>query len=95
MPKKITWTEAQDMQIKRMRAEGRTWDEVAHALGQTRWAVIDRGRRVGARPPPSDFVAPPQDAHREALPAGHPVTWSAITEQTVLAGTAYRRIRPR
>lgn len=95
MPKKITWTEAQDMQIKRLRAEGRTWDDVCQTIGQTRWAVIDRGRRIGARLPPPDFIAAPPDPHREALPAGHPVTWSAITEQTVLAGVAYRRIPPR
>lgn len=95
MPKKITWTEAQDLQIKRLRAEGRTWDEVAMAMNQTRWAVMDRGHRVGARAPSTDSGVPVTDPSREALPAGHPVTWSAITRDTVLAGLPYRRIRPR
>ena len=63
MPRKITWTEAQDMQIRRLRAEGRTWDEIGTALGVTRWTVIERGRRVGAKPPPPGWVrAPPPPA---------------------------------
>ena len=31
MPRKITWTEAQDTTLKRMRAEGRSWDEIGAA----------------------------------------------------------------
>jgi hypothetical protein len=95
MPRKITWTEAQDMQIRRLRAEGRTWDEIGATMGLTRWTVIERGRRVGAKPPPPDFVPPPPDPNRDPLPAGDPVTWSAITSDTVLAGVPYTRIRPR
>lgn len=95
MPKRITWTEAQDLKIKRLRAEGRTWDEISVALDQTRWAVIERGRRIGARPPPPDFVPPPPDPNREPLPAGDPITWSAITRDTVLDGVAFVTIKPR
>lgn len=95
MPTKTTWTEAQDMQIKRLRAEGRTWDEISHALGQTRWCVIERGRRVGARPPPPGSQPAPPDPDRDPLPAGDPITWSAITRDTVLDGVPFtlRRLR--
>lgn len=95
MPKKATWTEAQDIQIKRLRAEGRTWDEISHALGLNRWAVIERGRRIGARPPPPGSPPPGHDANRDPLPAGSAVTWSAITRDSVLEGLPYRPIRPR
>jgi hypothetical protein len=95
MPRKITWTEAQDVQIRRLRAEGRTWDEIGAAMGLTRWTVIERGRRVGAKPPPPDFVPAPPDPNRDPLPAGSPVTWAAITQDTVLAGVPFKSFRPR
>jgi hypothetical protein len=89
MPKRLTWTDAQDTQLKRLRAEGGSWDAIAAALGLTCWAVMQRGRRIGARLPPPDFVAPPEDPMREPLPAGDPRTWGAITDGTVLEGTVY------
>lgn len=95
MPKKNTWTEAQDLQIKRLRAEGRTWDEISHTLGLTRWTVIERGRRLGARPPPPGSARAPIDPYRDALPAGDPITWSAITRGTVLDGVPFTPQRPR
>lgn len=52
MPRKIDWTEGQDMMIRRMRAESASWDVIAVAVGVTRWTVIERGRRLGARLPP-------------------------------------------
>ena len=72
MPKKLTWTDAQDSQIRRLRAEGASWDAIAAALGFTRWAIIERGRRIGAQAPPREFVPPPEDPHRDPLPPGHP-----------------------
>lgn len=89
MPKKLTWTEAQDTQIRRLRMEGASWDAVAAVLGLSRWTVIDRGRRIGARTPPREFVPPPEDPGRDPLPAGHPRTWGALTEGTVLADAPY------
>ncbi len=89
MPAKLVWTEAQDTQIRRLRAEGASWDMIAAILGLARWTVIERGRRIGARRPPREFVAPSEDLHREPLPAGHPRSWGAITEDTVLADTPY------
>jgi hypothetical protein len=89
MPKKLEWTAAQDAQLRRLRAEGATWDGIAAVLGLTRWAAMERGRRIGARRPPPDFVAPPEDPAREPLPAGHPRSWDGINAGTVLEGTPY------
>lgn len=80
MPKRIDWTEVQDMKIKRMRAERASWDAIAVAVGVTRWTVIERGRRLGARLPPPDFEPPPEDPDRPSLPAGHEATWEASSK---------------
>ena len=79
MPKKIEWTEVQDMKIKRMRAERASWDDIAIAVGVTRWTVIERGRRLGARLPPPISNRRPRMRTRPALPPGHPTTWEAIS----------------
>jgi hypothetical protein len=89
MPKKLVWTEAQDMQIRRLRREGACWDTIAAILGFNRWSVIERGRRIGARPPPREFVPPAEDPPRDPLPAGHPRSWGVITAGTVLENTPY------
>lgn len=60
MPKRIEWTEVQDLKIRRMRAESASWDSIAEAVGVTRWTAIERGRRLGARLPPPDFQPPPR-----------------------------------
>jgi hypothetical protein len=95
MPKKISWTEAQDLRIRRLRAEGSSWDEISDALGHSRWTVIERARRIGARPPPAGFPPQPDDPGREPLPAGSAASWGAITEGTTLQGVPYKPIRPR
>lgn len=89
MPPALIWTKARDLQLKRMRAEGATWNQIAAALGLSRFAVIERGRRIGARKPPPDQTPAPEDPERETLPAGHAVTWGSITAGTVLEGVAY------
>jgi hypothetical protein len=89
MPTKFIWTAAQDTQIRRLRAEGASWDGIAAILGLSRWSVIERGRRIGARPPARDFVPPPEDPARDPLPAGHPRSWDILTAGTVLENTPY------
>jgi hypothetical protein len=89
MPKKLEWSEGQDLIIRRMRMEGSTWDAIAAALGVSRYTAIDRGRRIGAERPPAGFCLPPEDPRREPLPAGHPRCWKAITDGTLLEGTPY------
>ena len=89
MPSKLVWTQAQDTQIRRLRAEGVAWDTVAAILGLARWTVIDRGRRIGAFRPPRQSVPPQDDLARDPLPAGHPRSWGVLTAGTVLEGTPY------
>lgn len=89
MPRRIQWTEVQDMKIKRMRAERASWDVIAVAVGVTRWTVIERGRRLGARLPPPDFEPLPEDPERPPLPPGHQETWGIITKGTSLEGMPY------
>ncbi len=89
MAKKLQWTAAQDLTIRRMRIEGATWDAIAAVLGVSRYTVIERGRRIGAPRPPPEFRPAPEDPNRDPLPAGHPRSWSAITDGTLLEGTPY------
>jgi hypothetical protein len=89
MPRRIVWTDAQDTQIRRLRAEGASWDTIAATLGFTRWTVIERGHRIGASRPPPEATPPPEDPARDPLPPGHPRSWAAITAGTVLEGVPY------
>jgi hypothetical protein len=93
MPQKLHWNQLTDNQLRRLRAEGATWDTIAAALRLSRSAVIEHGRRIGAqRPRPKVAMAVVRellDPGREPLPAGHPVTWGAITAGTLLAGSRY------
>ena len=89
MPKKLKWTHAQDLVIRRIRVEGGTWDAIAAALGISRYTVIQRGRRIGAQRPPADFSPSPEDPRREPLPAGHPRSWGVIIHGTLLEGVPY------
>ena len=85
---KLLWTDASDTRIRRMRAEGASWDTIAAQLLVSRWSAIERGRAIGARAPLRP-PAPAADPAREALPAGHPDSWGAITAGTLLDGSAY------
>lgn len=89
MQQKLYWTDAMDARIKRMRGTGASWDLIAAALRLARWTVIQRGRLIGAALPPAVFVPEPVDDDREALPAGHLVSWGAMNAGTVLAGVAW------
>jgi hypothetical protein len=89
MPQKLLWSPAQDATIKRLRAEGATWDAIAAALYVSRFATIDRGRRIGACRPPPEFTPPPDDPNRPPLPPGHPRSWQALTDGSVLEGSEY------
>jgi hypothetical protein len=90
MPRKILWTEGQDVQIRRLRTEGADWDLIAQTLGLTRWAVIERGRRLGVSRRPSHAPAVPDESERLPLHAGHPDSWGAITRGTALENVPFR-----
>lgn len=85
MPEKLVWTDPRDSLLKRMRAQGAAWEAIATALGISRNAAIERGRRIGARLPPPEYVPEPEDPEREPMPAGHSVSWGAIVTGTCLA----------
>jgi hypothetical protein len=92
LPTRIRWSEAQDWEIRRMRAERVSWDVIAAAVGVTRWTAIERGRRLGARPPPPpppEPLPPKEDPERACLPPGHPETWAVIIQGTCLEGIPY------
>ena len=89
VPKRIEWTEVQDMKIRRMRTERASWDTIAEAVGVTRWTVIERGRRLGARLPPPETEQTPDDPERPPLPPGHEATWGIIVKGTFLEGVRY------
>lgn len=89
MPSITTWTEGQDAQLRRLRIEGASWAQIAAAFGRTRWSVIERGRRIGARRPPPGSPPQPEDPFRDPLPPGHPRSWDALNAGTSLAGEAY------
>jgi hypothetical protein len=89
MPAKLHWTESRDIQLRRMRAEGSSWETIAAVLGVSRFAAIERGRRIGAPRPAPEARPTPEDPNREPLPAGHPRSWNALTAGTVLEGAPY------
>ena len=87
-PQRLLWTEANDLKLRRLRAEGNTWDAIAEALCVTRWTAIERGRKLGARRPPPEFKPRPNLA-RDPLPAGHRDSWGLLNEGTSLEGAEY------
>jgi hypothetical protein len=86
---RLSWTAAQDAQLRRLRAEGAEWDDIARALGRDRAVVEARARMIRARRPPPDFIAPSDDPRREPLSAGHLRSWAALVKDTLLDGTDY------
>lgn len=91
MPAPLVWSPGSDHALARLRAERRSWDTIARALGVSRWAAIERAKAIGAHAPrhPQDRPAPRAEPGREPLPAGHPVAWAVLTEGTLLAATPY------
>lgn len=94
MPQKRLWTPPEDARLRRLRAEGTTWDGIALDLGLGRSAVIERGRRLDARLPTPCQAAEKLardllDPRRPPMPPGDPVSWGAITDATWLAGEPY------
>jgi len=82
-----SWSPAQDMQIRRRRIEGASWETIAAELALPPRDVAARGHRLGAARSRTPGAA--QDALREPLPAGHPDSWGALTAGTVLQGLPY------
>ncbi len=92
MPLPLVWTEAADCRLKRLRAEGATWNQIAADMGLNRGSLIARGMRIGARAPALDREAESgwSDPLRLPLPAGHPVAWGALVTGTLLDGMPFK-----
>ena len=47
---RLEWTEARDARLRRLRAEGAAWPQIAAELGVSPDVARERGRRIGAPP---------------------------------------------
>jgi len=86
MPHARIWTEEADSLIRAMRLERRTWADIGRSLGLSRNTVIERGRRILAVAPPLPCKPVQEkivsdDPNRLPLPAGHPLTWTLLTDE--------------
>ncbi len=104
-PPTIRWTEEMNQQMVDLRSAGHSWDTVSAALGVSRNACITHAKRINrhsvqATPAvvkPAELVAAEKAAPAEnwcreidgSMPAGHPISWNAITANTCLEGTPY------
>jgi len=86
---RLEWTEARDGWLRRLRTEGRGWQEIGATLGVTPDVARERGRRIGAPAPGFIPRAAVEDPFRAPLPAGHPRSWGLLTAGTMLAGTGW------
>ena len=82
------WSQPRDLQMRRMRAEGASWDEIATELRLSRRSVIERGRIV-SMVNRTTSEAPLPDPRREPLPPGHRASWGALVTATTLHGQTY------
>ena len=91
MANQLVWTELRDAVLRTLREQALSWEQIGAAMGISRWAAIERAKRIGAHAPlpPRPPRAPAQERNREPLPAGHPIAWQILTHGTLLAGTAY------
>ncbi|MBV9537429.1 MAG: AsnC family protein [Acidisphaera sp.] len=102
MPNAIQWSPSMDETIISARDARVSWDDIARAFGVSRNSVVTRGRQLGFGRTPLPFgpprppratrpkrQKPPSFTDRPPLPAGHPVSWDAITAGTALAGRRY------
>ena len=85
---RLEWTASRDAWLRRLRAEGRAWAEIAAELGVSPDIARERGRRIGA-PAPVQPRLVADDPGRAPLPAGHPRSWGLLVANTVLAGTGW------
>lgn len=84
------WTEEMDVRLMALRAARLTWDAIASEMSLGRNTVLERGRKIGARPAPPPVAGPAEEAaDRPARPPGYPACWQLITRDTVLHGAPY------
>lgn len=78
-----------------MRADNATWEAIARVIGVSRWKITERAKQLNCwnktlgRPSVSGIKCTPVVIEREPYEAGHPETWGAITNGTLLHGAKY------
>jgi len=76
MPNWINWTPEADATIRRMRVEKKSWETIARHFGISRDSVVLRAKKINAHKAELTI----ERVDRDALPAGHPVTWGVIAQ---------------
>ena len=84
-----SWTSSMDSVLRELRSKGTTWDEIARAMRLSRNTVLERARKIGARQRQAVPQKAVEAADRPARPAGHPLTWGLLTENTPIEGGRY------
>jgi hypothetical protein len=89
------WTNEQDDTIRRMRAEGSTWKQIAQAFGVNIDVLRFHAGKIGASLGTVQMFAKRERTwggpNRNTLPAFHPITWGILVQQTPsLQNTLYK-----
>lgn len=92
--RRIIWTPQADARLFQMHASGVSMRALARAFGLGRQAISERAMRLGIHtrlplPVRKPALISNEDATREPLPAGHPISWGLLTAGTSLEGAAY------
>ena len=91
--RKIEFSLEDDQTIIQSRSEGLTWQQIADKLSWSRNKVIERGRRIISKEKEIEYQNKALEIknslkrekranvsdNRASLPAGHPTTWSLIS----------------
>lgn len=85
MPRSIKWTGDLDAKLTRLLDyQGVTIRSAAARLGVSRSFAQRRAKLLSTRARQRSCTVAREAAGTEPLPAGHPITWSAISEETML-----------
>ena len=95
----LAWTPQADARLGRLISDGASIRALSKAFGIGRQAAQQRALQLGlikletrtSPPRAADQKIPMQsvDPSRDALPAGHAITWSLVVRGTCLEGNAY------
>ena len=94
------WTQEEDANVRLWCSQGISYTEQALRIGVHRDTVAFRARRIGVKMNTTPLEPTEEKIRRslldhpggndwDALPAGHPITWGALTRGTWLEGTRY------
>lgn len=83
MPSAVIWTPERDNLIATMRGAGRTWKEIAQAMGHNPGTIQQRAAKIGvdvSRLAPPESTTPGGSRSRPPLPSGHPLALQVLAE---------------